>query len=146
MDAEEVFATRDDGHDVERAMRIVSGEGFDRVIEVSGTQASLDLASAITAEHARLIIAGYHQDGPRQVNMQQWNWRGLDVVNAHERTMDRYVTGVQQAIQAALEGRLDPFPLLTHTVSLGSLDLGYRLMRERPDGFVKALLINELDA
>lgn len=146
MEAEEVFTTLDDGRDVERAMRIVSGEGFDRVIEVAGTQAALDLASAITAEHARLIIAGYHQDGTRQVNMQQWNWRGLDVVNAHERTRDRYVTGVQRAILAALEGRLDPFPLLTHTVSLGSLDVGYKLMRERPDGFVKALLLNELDA
>jgi threonine dehydrogenase-like Zn-dependent dehydrogenase len=67
-------------------------------------------------------------------------------VNAHERSKDRYVTGVQRAIQAALEGRLDPFPLLTHTVSLGSLDVGYKLMRERPDGFVKALLLNELDA
>jgi threonine dehydrogenase-like Zn-dependent dehydrogenase len=78
--------------------------------------------------------------------MQQWNWRGLDVINAHERTMDRYVTGVQKAIQAALEGRLDPFPLLTHTVSLGSLDYGFRLMRERPEGFVKALLLNEVDA
>jgi threonine dehydrogenase-like Zn-dependent dehydrogenase len=146
MDAEEVCTTCEDGHDVERALRIVSGEGFDRVIEVSGTQSSLDLASAITAEHARLIVAGYHQDGVRQVNMQQWNWRGLDVVNAHERTMDRYVTGVQRAIQAALEGRLDPFPLLTHTVSLGSLDLGYKLMQDRPDGFVKALLLNEVDA
>lgn len=145
MDAEEVLATRGDGHDAERALRIVAGEGFERVIEVSGTQASLDLASAITSEHARLIIAGYHQEGTRQVNMQQWNWRGLDVVNTHERAMDRYVTGVHRAIQAALEGRLDPFPLLTHTLSLGSLDLGYRLMHERPDGFVKALLLHEMD-
>lgn len=143
MDAEEVIATQEDGRDAERALQVTSGRGFDRVIEVSGAQSSLDLASAITAEHARLVIAGYHQDGMRQVNMQQWNWRGLDVINAHERSMDRYVSGVQRAIQAALEGRLDPFPLLTHTVSLGSLDRGFNLMRERPEGFIKALLLNE---
>jgi len=145
MEAEDVLVTKDDGHDAERAMRLTSGRGFDRVIEVSGVQAGLDLASDIAAERARLIIAGYHQDGARQVNMQQWNWRGLDVINAHERSMDRYVAGVQKAIQAALEGRLDPFPLLTHTVSLGSLDLGFKLMRERPEGFVKALLLNEVN-
>ncbi len=144
MEAEDTIATKDDGHDAQRAMQLTGGRGFDRVIEVSGVQAGLDLASEITAERARLIIAGYHQDGPRQVNMQQWNWRGLDVINAHERSMDRYVAGVQKAIQAALEGRLDPFPLLTHTVSLGSLDLGFKLMRDRPDGFVKALLLNEV--
>lgn len=146
MDAEETVATKDDGHDAERALRITSGQGYDRVIEVSGLQSSLDLASEITAEHARLIIAGYHQDGSRQVNLQQWNWRGLDVINAHERNMNRYVSGVNKAIQAALEGRLDPFPLLTHTVSLGTLDHGFRLMRDRPEGFVKALLLNEVDA
>jgi threonine dehydrogenase-like Zn-dependent dehydrogenase len=144
MEAEDVIATKDDGHDAERAMQLTSHRGFDRVIEVSGVQSGLDLASDIAAERARLIIAGYHQDGPRQVNMQQWNWRGLDVINAHERSMERYVDGVQKAIQAALEGRLDPFPLLTHTVSLGSLDLGFKLMRDRPDGFVKALLLNEV--
>ncbi|GFE83909.1 oxidoreductase [Steroidobacter agaridevorans] len=143
MEAEDIIATKDDGHDAERALQLTSHRGFDRVIEVSGVQSGLDLASDIAAERARLIIAGYHQDGPRQVNMQQWNWRGLDVINAHERSMDRYVDGVQKAIQAALEGRLDPFPLLTHTVSLGSLDLGFKLMRDRPDGFVKALLLNE---
>jgi len=143
MDAEEVLATKDDGHDAEHALEISDGRGFDRVIEVSGVQSSLDLASEITAEGARLIIAGYHQDGRRQVNMQQWNWRGLDVINAHERSMDRYVSGVQKAIQAALEGRLDPFPLLTHNVTLDSLDHGFQLMRDRPEGFVKALLINE---
>ena len=37
------------------------------------------------ALRGKLVIAGYHQDGPRQVNMQLWNWRGLDVINAHER-------------------------------------------------------------
>jgi threonine dehydrogenase-like Zn-dependent dehydrogenase len=146
MEAEDILATKDDGHDAERAMQLTGNRGFDRVIEVSGVQSGLDLASEIAAERARLIIAGYHQDGPRQVDMQQWNWRGLDVINAHERSMNRYVAGVQKAIQAALEGRLDPFPLLTHTVSLGSLDLGFKLMRDRPEGFVKALLLNEVDS
>jgi threonine dehydrogenase-like Zn-dependent dehydrogenase len=146
MDAEETVVTSDDGKDVARAMAISDGDGFERVIEVAGSQRALDLASEICAEHARLIIAGYHQDGLRQVNMQQWNWRGLDVVNAHERAMSRYVSGVNKAIRAALEGRLDPFPLLTHTLNLNSMDSGFKLMRERPDGFVKALLINEVEA
>jgi NADPH2:quinone reductase len=92
------------------------------------------------------VIAGYHQDGLRQVNMQQWNWRGIDVVNAHERDMNRYVGGMKKAIVAALDGRLDPFPLFTHTLPLGSLNEGFKLMHQRPDGFVKALLVNEVRA
>ena len=146
MGADETIATQGDGRDAERALQLVDGVGFDRVIEAVGTQSTLDLASAITAEYARLIIAGYHQDGLRQVNMQQWNWRGLDVVNAHERVMDRYAVGMQKAVQAALEGRLDPFPLLTHSVTLDSLDRGFALTRDRPEGFIKAILINQVDA
>jgi len=146
MGAEETVRTQDDGRDAGRALPITQGAGFHRVIEVGGTQSTLDLASALCGEYARLVIAGYHQDGLRQVNMQQWNWRGIDVVNAHERDMNRYVSGMNEAIAAALEGRLDPFPLFTHSLALNSLNEGFELMRDRPDGFVKALLINEVRA
>ncbi len=46
--------------------------------------------------------------------------------------MNRRIAYVQNAIEAALLGRLDPFPLLTHTVPLNALDLGFRMLRERP--------------
>ncbi|MGH8179259.1 MAG: MDR/zinc-dependent alcohol dehydrogenase-like family protein [Steroidobacter sp.] len=123
----------------ERALSITEGRGYDRVIEAAGLQSTLDLASAIAAEYGRLVIAGYHQDGLRQVNMQQWNWRALDVVNAHERSADRYAAGMQRAVDAVLDGRMDPFPLFTHDVALESLDHGFELTRTRPDGFMKAL-------
>ncbi len=45
-------------------------------IEAVGKQWPLDLSAELTRERGRLIIAGYHQDGLRQVNMQLWNWRG----------------------------------------------------------------------
>lgn len=125
---------------VDQAMRLTDGRGYDRVIEAGGVQSTLDLASAIAAQYGRLIVAGYHQDGLRQVNMQQWNWRALDVVNAHERSLERYVCGVERAIAAILVGRMDPFPLLTHEVTLDRIDRGFELTRSRPDGFMKALL------
>ena len=70
---------------IERVRELTGGTFCDRVIEAVGKQWPLDLAAELTREGGRLVIAGYHQDGPRQVNMQLWNWRGFDVVNAHER-------------------------------------------------------------
>lgn len=140
MGAKHALRIGDDGSERHEALKLSHGRGYDRVIEAVGLQSTLDLASAIAAEHGRLIIAGYHQDGPRQVDMQQWNWRGLDVINAHERSTARYVSGIQRAIAAVLDGRLDPFALLTHAVALDCLDRGFELTRARPDGFVKALL------
>jgi hypothetical protein len=54
-----------------------------------------DLAGELCAERGRLVIAGYHQDGMRQVNVQLWNWRGIDVINAHERDPQAYVDGMR---------------------------------------------------
>jgi threonine dehydrogenase-like Zn-dependent dehydrogenase len=110
---------------------------FARVLECVGTQQPLDLATNLIAERGRLIIAGYHQDGPRQINMQQWNWLGIDVVNAHERDPRNYVRGMQEAVEAVLAGRIDPTPLLTHAYALDELGQALTDIEQRPDGFVK---------
>ena len=114
---------------------------FERVIECVGTQQPLDLATNIIAERGRLIIAGYHQDGPRQINMQQWNWLGIDVVNAHERDPRNYVRGMQEAVDAVIAGRIDPTPLLTHSYALDELGRALDDVEQRPDGFVKGTLL-----
>lgn len=68
---------------VRRIGELTGGEGAERVFEAVGQQWPLDLAGELTRVRGRLLIAGYHQDGRRSVDMQLWNWRGLDVVNAH---------------------------------------------------------------
>jgi threonine dehydrogenase-like Zn-dependent dehydrogenase len=128
----------DSGRD--RALALTSGRGFARVVEAGGVQSTLDLASALTAERGRLVIAGYHQDGKRTVDLQSWNWRGIDVINAHERARERYASGMRQAIGAVCDGRLDPYPLFTHQLPLAAIGDAFELMRTRPEGFVKALV------
>jgi threonine dehydrogenase-like Zn-dependent dehydrogenase len=113
------------------------------VIEAVGKQWPLDLSAELCKERGRLVIAGYHQDGPRQVNMQQWNWRGLDVINAHEREQAVYVQGIRDAIKAVESGQLDPEPLYTHRFGLDELGTALDMTRDRPDGFMKALIVME---
>ena len=114
--------------------------GADCVVEATGLQAPLDLAAELVRIRGRLVIAGYHQDGPRQVDMQLWNWRGIDVINAHERERPVYRSGMQAAIDAIVAGALDPMPLYTHHIPLDQLPRALELLRERPDGFLKALV------
>jgi threonine dehydrogenase-like Zn-dependent dehydrogenase len=131
----------DHSHIIGRVRQLTGGEGADRVIEAIGLQGPLDLAGELTRVRGRLVIVGYHQDAHRQVNMQLWNWRGLDVINAHERDPASYVEGIRGAVKAIASGMLDPRPLYTHRFSLDQLDLAYEMMRERPDGFLKALVL-----
>jgi threonine dehydrogenase-like Zn-dependent dehydrogenase len=132
---------RDDAEAGARVMELTDGRGCDVVVEAAGVQAALDLATQVTRECGRLVIAGYHQDGARRVDMQRWNWRAFDIVNAHERDTAAYVQGMRDAAMAVAAGVLDPRPLLTHAFSLGALDAAMRALQERPDGFMKSLVL-----
>ncbi|HVG44829.1 MAG TPA: zinc-binding dehydrogenase [Longimicrobium sp.] len=142
MGADELVPMDDHWRIIERVKELTGGAFCDRVIEAVGKQWPLDLAGELTRERGRLVVAGYHQDGPRQVNMQLWNWRGIDVVNAHERDPQVYVDGIRAAVDAVASGRLDPSPLYTHTFPLDRLGDALDATRDRPDGFLKALITN----
>ena len=141
MGASETIVMDDHWRIIETVKNLTGGQFCDCVIEAVGKQWPLDLAAELTRERGRLVIAGYHQDGPRQVNMQMWNWRGIDVINAHERDPKIYIQGIRDAIAAVEEGRLDPSALYTHTYPLSELDTALNATRDRPDGFMKALVL-----
>ena len=138
--AAEVIPMEDHNGIIGQVKELTGGTFCDRVIEAAGKQWPLDLSAELTRERGRLIVAGYHQDGPRQVNMWLWNWRGLDVINAHERDPKVYVQGIREAVDAVASGRLDPSPLYTHAYPLERLDDALNATRDRPDGFLKALV------
>ncbi len=139
--ADETIPMNDHWEIVGRMKEMTQQRGVERVIECVGSQWPLDIANDIIGERGRLIIAGYHQDGPRQVNMQNWNWLGIDVVNAHERSPRNYVRGMQDAVDAVIAGKIDPTPLLTHTYSLDQLGRALDDVSERPDNFVKGSIV-----
>ncbi|KFB10080.1 MDR/zinc-dependent alcohol dehydrogenase-like family protein [Nitratireductor basaltis] len=125
---------------IDEVKALTDGALCDRVIEATGKPWPLDLAGELTSERGRLVIAGYHQDGPRQINMQMWNWKGLDVINAHERDPERYLSGIRAAIDAVVAGKIDPSPLITHRYRLEELNQALQDARDRPDGFLKAVV------
>jgi threonine dehydrogenase-like Zn-dependent dehydrogenase len=141
MGAHEAILMEDHNQIVAQVKRLTQGKLCDRTIEAVGKQWPLDLAAELTCERGRLIIAGYHQDGPRQVNMWLWNWRGLDVINAHERDAKTYVEGMRAAAEAVASGMIDPQPLYTHVFPLERLDEALNATRDKPQGFVKALIV-----
>jgi threonine dehydrogenase-like Zn-dependent dehydrogenase len=110
------------------------------VIEATGVQSGLDTASSLVAEGGRLVIAGYHQDGMRTIDLQSWNWRAIEVVNAHERDPLVVVAGMRRAVELTLDGSLDVDALVTHTFGLDELEAAFRTASERPPGFVKAVV------
>jgi threonine dehydrogenase-like Zn-dependent dehydrogenase len=141
MGAAETVPLHDHWQIIERVKELTGGAFCDRVIEAVGKQWPLDLAAELTREGGRLVIAGYHQDGPRQVNMQLWNWRGFDVANAHERDQNVSLRGMREAVTAIESGLIDPQAVVTHRYPLERLGEALDATRDRPGNFVKAVVV-----
>jgi threonine dehydrogenase-like Zn-dependent dehydrogenase len=129
-----------DGDPVQEVCELTDGELCDVVVEAAGVQATLDVSAAIVRERGRLVVAGFHQDGPRTVDMQGWNWRGIDVINAHERDPAVYLEGITEAVGAIADGRLDPEPLYTDRFGLDEVAAAFTAMSDPAGATVKAFV------
>ncbi len=127
---------------IEKVKELTGGNFCERVIECTGKEWPLNLSIELTGTRGKLIVAGFHQDGMRSLNVQMLNWRGIDMISAHERDPQKYISGIKDAVKAVEEGKMDPFPLFTHSFSLEEMDKAYKHLTERPEGFVKALIVN----
>jgi threonine dehydrogenase-like Zn-dependent dehydrogenase len=117
-----------------------SDRGFDVVVEGSGTQAGLTLAGELVRAHGVLSILGYHQGGDRQVNVGMWNWKAIDVVNAHVRRIADLMESMRIGLELTAAGLIDLGVLVTHTYGLDQVDAAYTDLQTKPLGFMKAVV------
>jgi threonine dehydrogenase-like Zn-dependent dehydrogenase len=115
-------------------------DSFDVAIEAAGVQQTLDYATWLTAYGGRLVIAGYHADGARTVNMQSWNWKGIDVINAHERQPAAYLRALREAFDRLDTRDADLASLHTHSFALEQAAQAFAQAEIRPPGYVKGLI------
>jgi threonine dehydrogenase-like Zn-dependent dehydrogenase len=129
-----------DGDPLARLRAANGGQLADVAIEAVGLQAPLDLAADALREQGRLVIAGFHQDGRRTIDLCAWNWKGLDVVNAHFRDPAVNVDGIRAALDAVQTGTLRIEDFVTHAFPLARIGEAFEAMRSRPDGFLKGVV------
>lgn len=116
-------------------------KGFDVVIEGSGTQAGLTLAGRMVRAHGVLSIVGFHQGGLRQVDMEMWNWKAMNVVNAHVRRREELMESMRIGLELMAEGLMDMQTLITHRYGLDEVERAYANLEKKPEGFVKAVIL-----
>jgi len=129
--------------DLERkVLELTDGLGADVVIESTGYQEPLDLATKLVKIRGRIVIFGYHQGGSRTIDVQTWNWKGLDVVNAHERDPDVYIEGMRTGIKLLNNNQLRMEPLVTHFYTIDQINEAFETATNKPNGFIKAVIRN----
>jgi threonine dehydrogenase-like Zn-dependent dehydrogenase len=127
--------------DVMQELREAIGpKGADVVVEAVGKQPGLDLATRVIGFNGRMTILGYHQGQPRSIDMTLWNWKGIDVVNGHERYQHRYFEGMVGGIGLLEAGKLNMQALVTHQFALTEIDEAFHKAVSKPPGFIKAVV------
>jgi threonine dehydrogenase-like Zn-dependent dehydrogenase len=117
-----------------------SDRGLDVVVEASGTQPGLTLAGKLVRAHGVLSILGFHQGGDRQVDVEMWNWKAIDVVNAHVRRQQDLLDSMRIGLELEARGLINLGSLVTHRFDLASVDDAYTALRDKPEGFIKAVI------
>jgi L-iditol 2-dehydrogenase len=112
----------------------------DVVFEVAGSQHALLLAGGLVRTEGRLAIVGYHR-GERTVPLGDWNWRALELVNCHVRDPRRIHTAMERALELVETGQVDAGALVTHRFPLDRIEEAFRAAEEKPDGFVKSVVV-----
>jgi 2-desacetyl-2-hydroxyethyl bacteriochlorophyllide A dehydrogenase len=126
------------GYAAELAM-FAGGAGVDVVVEATGAPSALDLVADAVRIRGTVVIFGYHVGGPRSIDLQSWNWKGLTVVNGHERDDGIRTAGMHKALRLVEYDRID-VDLVTHRFALEEIDEAFRVVERRPDGYLKAVI------
>jgi threonine dehydrogenase-like Zn-dependent dehydrogenase len=89
---------------------------------------------------------GYHQynRGMRTLNMQQWNYKSIDVVNGHVRRQDEKLEAMRGGIALLRRGHLQAEPLVTR-YALHDIQQAFEDLEARKEGLFKVVLVPEHD-
>lgn len=72
--------------------------------------------------------------------MQLWNWKGLDIVNAHERDVSVYVEGMKIGLDLVSSGKVDLASLITHRFPLDEINSAFGIAARKAEGYVKGTI------
>ncbi|WP_182525260.1 zinc-binding dehydrogenase [Nocardioides dongkuii] len=133
-----VDVTREHLPDVVRSL--TDGRGADLTLECTGTQAALTACGETTRMSGRIAVVGYHQGAERTIPLAFWNWMAFDLVNAHFRDVGVIMRGMAVGMRLHAAGRLSLDRLVSHRFPLAEIDRAFAALRDKPAGFVKAVI------
>ena len=115
---------------------------FDVVLEATGVQAAIDLGSKLLRHHGTLNLIGYHQSGGgmRQIDMKDWNFKALTVVNSHVRDEVEKLDAMKASLQLIAHHKIDTNVLITN-YKFEDINEAFTDLKARKPGLYKANLI-----
>ena len=119
---------------------LTDGRGVDLTFECTGTQAALTTCGDTTRMSGKIAIVGFHQGPSREIPLAYWNWMAFTIHNAHFRDVATIMRGMDVGMRLVSSGALSMDGLVTHRFPLEQINDAFAALRDKPDGFVKAVV------
>ncbi len=124
--------------DLETALYKVHPEGCDVVIDATGIESCIQSGIRCTKKGGTFVLAGYGRGKEMSIRMDDIHVNNLKVVGAGNNWNMH-----KRAMELMADGTVDLTKLLTAKISLSDYEKGLEMVRNRPEGFVKAVFCNE---
>jgi 2-desacetyl-2-hydroxyethyl bacteriochlorophyllide A dehydrogenase len=113
---------------------------LDVVIETAGVEAAINTAIEAIKIGGTVVIFGFHQGAGRTINMQLSNWKGIDLVNAHERSRELKLASMRTGIALLDKGKLKADPFISHRYRFEDVPIAFEDASQKPAGYCKGLV------
>lgn len=133
-----VDVTRESLPDVVRSS--TGGRGADLTFECTGAPSALVTSGETTRMSGKIAIVGYHQGAPREIPLGMWNWMAFTIVNGHFREVATILRGMSVGARLLSAGAVSMDGLVSHRFPLEHIDDAFTALRDKPEGFVKAVV------
>ncbi len=124
-----------DGHKTD-----IFNTGFKTVMEFTGTPDGLALAGEMVSAHGTLGIAGFHNDGYRNVDFKLWNMKAMTMHNCHERRIEYEVTLCRRCLALLSSGQWKFTGAANKIYTFEEFDKANEDMINHTDNFIKGLV------
>ena len=127
------------GPDFAEIRRDLRGRGIDTVVDTSGAQNGLDLATDIVRRAGRINLFGWIKGDRAVFNPSAWHGKAITLVNSSPAAQLR--DPFPPAIRLLEKGVIDLKPLVTHVVPIDEYpSFMERVTRGEVDGYIKGVV------
>jgi threonine dehydrogenase-like Zn-dependent dehydrogenase len=122
---------------------ITGNKGVDIAIEAGGAESTINLAADICRMEGKLVIFGFHPGRRVIEDFGYWNWMAFDIINAHFRDMNTILNGTRIGMEMLNDGKIKMDKLITHRFELYDIENAFKTAKDKPEGFVKSVIVND---
>lgn len=113
--------------------------GFEIVVECSGSQPGLSLATKLVAPGGTISNFAWHRD-ERVVDASPWHLHGLRIINTAPACDRHFSDHVQQTQRLMKRGVFDQKDLVTHVMDYHDIQKMLAIAESKSDGYIKGVV------